>query len=222
MRVRDVLFDRSPYAGFDPSPYPPDLQGWNSDHPLLAHVINRVRPTGIVEVGSWKGGSAIHMAKLIRQLGLPCELVCVDTWLGSPEHWMRLGEGWYEALSITHGHPQLYTTFMANVVREELTDIITPFPSTSDNAAHIMRERGIYFDIAYIDAAHEYGAVKRDLENYWSLLREPGVLIGDDFRAFDGVTQAALEFATAQAVPIHELDGKFIISKGRWYPTIVS
>ncbi len=214
-RVRDLLFDKNPYDGFDASAYEPDLQGWGSDHPLLLRAIELVRPTRIVEVGAWKGRSAINMAREIKRLGLNCELVCVDTWLGSPEHWLRHMAGWYESLAIQNGFPKLYFTFLANVVREGLTDIVTPFPSTSDNAAYIFEKLGIHFDIAYIDAAHEYEPALRDYTNYWSILREPGLLIGDDYNAsWPGVVRAANDFAKSQSISLFVNDEKFAIGKG--------
>jgi hypothetical protein len=71
--------------------------------------------------------------------------------------------------------------FLANVVRNGVEDIITPFPMTSDNAAVVFGELGIRFDIVYLDAAHEYNPVKRDINAYYGLLENDGLLIGDDF-----------------------------------------
>ena len=59
------------------------------DETALLHVLERYDPRFIVEVGSWKGLSAIAMAKWLQQrvvagsaesCGL---LLCVDTWLGT-------------------------------------------------------------------------------------------------------------------------------------------
>ena len=80
--LREILYAVSPFDGIDPADYPDDLQGWGSDHPILAAAIEKLRPKRIVEVGSWKGRSAINMARIVRALGLDCEIVCVDTWLG--------------------------------------------------------------------------------------------------------------------------------------------
>src|SRR5687768_5229089 len=90
--IRDQLFERSPYEDFDATPHPDDVQGWGSDDPLLVEAIHALRPARICEVGSWKGRSAINMAKAVKSLGLNTEIVCVDTWLGSPEHWLRRNE----------------------------------------------------------------------------------------------------------------------------------
>jgi len=135
--IRDRLYERSPYDDFDPRKYPVDFQGWGSDAPLLGESIQLVRPQRICEVGSWKGRSAINMANAAKALGLHTEIVCVDTWLGSPEHWLRQEPEWYSSLAIRHGMPQLYYTFLANVVRAGVSDVITPFPNTSEGAAAV-------------------------------------------------------------------------------------
>ena len=63
------------------------------------------------EVGSWKGRSAINMARAVKTLDLPAEIVCVDTWLGSPEHWLKQHAEWYKSLRIANGMPQLYYNY---------------------------------------------------------------------------------------------------------------
>jgi cephalosporin hydroxylase len=78
----------SPYEGHDVAAHPGDMQGWSSSGPLCREVISAVRPEVIVEVGTWKGASAIHMAQTARDLGLSTQIICVDTWLGSTEHFL--------------------------------------------------------------------------------------------------------------------------------------
>jgi hypothetical protein len=211
--IRDKLFQHSPYDGFDPTPYPTDMQGWGSDHYLLGEAIRALKPRAICEIGSWKGRSAINMARIVRSLEIETEIVCVDTWLGSPEHWLNRDAA-HESLRIHHGMPQLYYTFLSNVVREGLQDIITPFPTTSENAAVVFQGVGARFDMIYLDAAHEYDAALRDLGHYFPLLNEPGLLIGDDYIGWEGVTRAANKFAIDQAIPIIGEGGKFLLPKG--------
>ena len=211
--LREILYTECPYAGLDPAAYPDDLQGWGSDHPVLAAAIEKLRPKRIIEVGSWKGRSAINMARTVRALGLQCEIVCVDTWLGSPEHWLRAAPGWYESLAMKNGYPQLFYTFMGNVVRHGFQDIITPLSMTSESAAFVLRHLKMSFDLAYVDAAHEYEPAKRDFVAYWDLLTDNGALIGDDYIIWPGVTQAANEFAMDRGLRIVGEPGKFVIAK---------
>ena len=78
---------RNPYQGFDAGRYELDLQGWNGDHEVFGQLIDRLRPKLVVEVGTWKGQSAITMGRHLERQGQGARLVCVDTWLGALEFW---------------------------------------------------------------------------------------------------------------------------------------
>ena len=116
------FYSVSPYEGFDPGSHPDDLSGSgvNPADPLFEEIIRKLSPGVIVEVGSWLGASAIHMAKIVKSLGLGTRIICVDTWLGSPEHFLGSRPEWREKLRQQHGYPRLYYTFLANVVRQGL------------------------------------------------------------------------------------------------------
>jgi hypothetical protein len=141
------------------------------------------------------------------------QIVCVDTWLGSPEHVLALQPGWRESLRLRNGYPQLYFTFLTNVIQQGVADMIVPLPATSENAATILAHKGIRPQLVYIDATHEYFAVKRDLQLYWQLLTDNGVLLGDDYAAWPGVTQAANEFAKERNLLLAGRPGKFLLAK---------
>ncbi len=49
-------------------------------------------------------------------------------------------------------------------------------------------------DFVYIDGNHEYESVKKDINNYYPLLKENGLLAGHDFD-WKGVTRAVTEFS---------------------------
>jgi len=220
IKIRDLLFERSPYENFEYEHHPEDLQGWGSDDPVVVDAIRLVRPQRVCEVGSWKGRSAIQMARVIKSLQLNTEIVCVDTWLGSPEHWLQKSSQFYYSLRIRNGMPTLYFTFLANVVRAGLEDVITPFPMTSENAAEIFNKMGIKFDIVYVDAAHEYSPAKRDLSAYYELLAEDGIVVVDDYAIWDGVTRAVDELAAERQLRVLGVKGKAIIPKGKKYASI--
>jgi predicted O-methyltransferase YrrM len=189
-----------------------DLQGWGSTHPVFEHVLNTIKPRLIVEVGTWKGGSAIHMAKLSKQLGLEAEIVCIDTFLGSPEHWTN--PEFRPGLRLRHGQPRLYDQFLSNVIHEGVQDVITPFPISSTAAAFVLMRAPVRPDLVYVDAGHEYEDVRRDIELYWELLRPGGVLIGDDFLPmWHGVIRAASEFAAQRRLNLQVTGEKWVVQK---------
>lgn len=213
-RTLELLYGESPYAGFDPEPHPEDLQGWNSYANVFRDMIEAVQPRRIVEVGVWKGTASIHMAKVVRELGLRCEVICVDTWLGSPEHLLTDHSGTrFQSLRLRHGYPQLYFTFLANVVRAEVEDYIVPLPMTSESAVVALERMRLEADVIHVDAAHEYEPTLRDLRAYWGLLSERGVLIGDDYVVKRSVTRAADEFAAEVRRPLCGLAPKFVIAR---------
>jgi hypothetical protein len=204
----------SPYEGFDPGAWPADMQGWGSEDPLFLEVMSMLKPKLIVEVGSWKGASAIHMARLAKALRLDCRIICIDTWLGSTEHVLGQRPEWRESLQFKHGFPQIYFTFLANVVRAGVADRIVPLANGSDNAALILGAKNVSPDLIYIDGAHEEEAVYRDLRHYWRLLAPKGALIGDDF-GWTGVKRAAERFAAEAKLDIDARGDKFVLWRAR-------
>lgn len=211
--VMNALHPISPYSGFDPSDYPQDLQGWGSVDPVFRILISELRPKLIIEVGTWKGASAIHMASLCREFGMETRIICVDTWLGSPEHALGQRPEWRESLQNRHGYPQLYFTFLSNVVRSGVARWIVPLPNSSDNAAVILKEKGLLADLIYIDGAHEEDAVYRDLCNYWELLTPGGALVGDDYVTWPGVQHAAARFTGEHGVKLEDFGDKFVVRR---------
>src|SRR5262245_10137235 len=184
--IRDQLFDTDPYIDFPLEQYPGDLQGWGSTHQFFERLITALRPSVIVEVGSWKGASAVHMAGLCKAAGLQTEIVCVDTWLGSPEHMLNLRTDFFASLKHRNGYPTLFYTFMSNVIRAGHQDIITPFPITSESAAVVLRNAGVKAELIYIDAAHQYAPALRDMREYWTILTPDGAMLCDDYGGWKG------------------------------------
>lgn len=196
---RSKLFgEHDPYANFHPMP--PDMQGWASDRPVFREVLTELKPRFIVEVGTWKGMSAFHMANLLLDMGhRDFEIICVDTWLGSVEHWTQMYGPIHPILR--NGRPQLYEQFLSNVMHRGYQDWITPLPIDSLNAAHIIKIMEFKPDLIYIDAGHEYASVRHDLLIYSQVLRTGGYLIGDDFFHEPVKTAAFDTFGEDKVIP---------------------
>lgn len=171
--------DHDPYLDLDV--LPKDTQGWGSTDASFTEIIEKLDPKLIVEVGTWKGASAINMAKLCMEKGaLPgeFEIVCVDTWLGSVEHYTL---GYFKDVPRKNGRVNLYDQFLSNVVHEGLTEVITPFPIDSINGSECFREWQIMPDLIYIDGAHDYHSVKTDVYSWGHTLRPGGYMLFDDW-----------------------------------------
>ena len=167
------------YEGIAPSGNS-QIQGWNSTRPAFRALIEQKRPQTIIEVGSWLGASAVHMAGICRELGLTTKIYCVDTWLGAQEFWTCGASTQERNLRQKNGYPQVYFDFLANVVEHGHQESIVPVPNTSYIASLIFKHHGILADLIYIDGSHEYEDVRLDVASYLPLLSPGGVLFGDD------------------------------------------
>lgn len=211
-RLRSILGLGDPFAEPPLEDLPEDLQGWAGTDPLLRQAIEAIRPGLVIEVGTWKGQSAVFMAETCRELGLDAALLCIDTWLGSLEH---LSDPRFRPLlAIRRGRPTLYEQFLANIRARGLQRYVTPLPQTSRTAARFLLVRGVRADLVYLDASHEEEDVLADLEAYWPLLRPGGLLVGDDcISAFPGVVRACAEFARRVGVQARVQGVKFVLRK---------
>jgi len=177
--VRDKIYSgHDPYENFTPVKY--DLQGWASTSPCFEESIREIKPKVIVEVGTWKGASAVHMAKTCKKYYNDFEIICIDTFLASVEHWTKIDPNLPKAM-LKNGRPIIYETFLTNVVQENLTKHITPFPIDSINGGLVLKALNVKADLIYIDAGHEYQSVYMDLMLYKDILRPGGHLLGDDW-----------------------------------------
>ena len=217
-----LIHKQNPYDGFPAHEYQPDPKGWCSDAPIFEEIISQLpknldRQLLIIEVGSWKGASAIHMATLAKKHGVKnFKIVCVDTRLGSYYVWMMKDDpDFYPSLNTHHGYPRLYYQFMKNVLHHGHEDVIIPFPITSNNGALFFKQVQINADVTYIDASHDYEDVAVDMKKYWKVLNPGGILFGDDYSIqFHGVVRAVSEFSEKWDRPLGlSQDGKWFFKK---------
>ncbi|HEX3862567.1 MAG TPA: class I SAM-dependent methyltransferase [Stellaceae bacterium] len=202
-----------------------DLHGWGSQHPIFERLLRELRPRHILEIGTWKGASAIHMARLQQGLGLhDAEIVCVDTWLGALEFWADHNDASrYRSLNLTNGFPAVYYTFLRNVVAEAVASVITPFPTTSAIAARFFKRHNLTFDLIYLDASHDYEDVVADVAAYWPLVAPGGALFGDDFtQGWPGVVRAVSEFSETLGIAAAVDGDKWVLRGPSADPAIAS
>jgi Methyltransferase domain len=180
-KIRQQLFVDDPYIGFDKNKYTLDTQGWGSDSPVFSSLILEIQPSVIIEVGTWKGGSAITMANSVKRNNIDCEIICIDTWSGAPEFWEDKSDpDRYRSLQLKNGYPSVYYQFLANMCHSSVEDVVTPLPLPSTNAAVVLNRKGIKADVIYIDGSHEYHDIFFDILTWLPLLKFGGVIFGDD------------------------------------------
>jgi hypothetical protein len=212
--LMQAIHGKSIYEGFDFRRYRLDLAGWGGDSPAFAEMVAEVRPSLIVEVGSWKGASAISMADATEICGLKTKILCVDTWLGALEFRTNQDDPErFQALECLHGFPSVYYRFLANVCYKQHSDRIIPFPIDAASAALWLMMNGVRADLIYVDASHEEEAVYQDLLNYHSLLSPRGRIFGDDWD-WASVRAAVSAYARYANLSVSHCHDKWVLARG--------
>jgi predicted O-methyltransferase YrrM len=192
---------------------PEDLQGWNGNSKVFTKLIDAKIPKLIIEVGTWKGQSAITMAEHIKKKLYDTRIICVDTWLGALEFWDNLKHTPERNLYLRNGYPQIYYQFLSNVIHRKVQEIIMPFPNTSTIAYKYFKNNRIVPDMVYIDASHDELDVYNDLKNYYEILAKGGIIFGDDFDSWKGVRDAVNKFCKENYINFTIEENNFWIIK---------
>lgn len=222
--ISRLIHAQDPYLDLDVTAYKDDLQGWGGHQEFWDEMVKESKAVRALEVGTWKGRSAIAIADAMRRnfseiyegrydsdecnecgwspierehamsgcTGPSPELVCLDTWLGATEFLENHDDVTrYKSLGFVNGYPTVYYQFLANVRRRNFHHWITPFPQTSTNGMRFFARKHVRFDLIYIDGSHDYDDVASDIRYAWPLLKDGGILVGDDYcDHWDGVMSA--------------------------------
>lgn len=180
-----------------------DVRGWHSQMPAFARLISETRPSVIVEVGSFRGASAIHMARISAGPAAP-HIFCIDTWLGSGDMTLHPETPGFDMVR-ERGFPRVYFQFLHNVAASGFSDRITPVPLPSVDGARWLRHHDISPGLIYVDGSHYKEDVAVDLGAYWPLLGAGGIMFGDDWHGIRAVREAVSEFAQARGLTV-EID----------------
>lgn len=140
----------------------------------------------IIEVGSWKGMSAIAMAKANPRV----RITCVDTWMGNTS----------DHTGVRAKEEDVFRAFLDNVKDSGVAHQINYRRGRSVELAKDWD--GGKVDLIFIDADHTYQAVKEDIAAWRPHLMSDGVMIGHDYKTanFPGLDRAVLEAFGGKAV----------------------
>jgi hypothetical protein len=201
------ILGSDPYELFSPE-FSEDLQGWNSYAPIFSEIIDKINPIVIVEVGVWKGASAIHFAKRLREKNIDGAVIAIDGFLGS------FDPPYNAMIPRKYGRSMIYEQFLSNIIHNGLQQYIVPMPQLSSFAIHTLKRLGIISDMIHIDAGHDYDSVYHDIASYWDILRDGGYLIADDYHpSWPGVVEAVKTFSAERQLAIADHSPKAVLHK---------
>ena len=141
---------------------------------LYRLAVNLSRRACLVEIGSYLGASACFLAAAAREID--GQLVCVDTWQND-----AMSEGTRDTYADFQHNTRIYARW------------ITPLRGDSASMA-LLFDRTV--DLLFIDADHDYPAVKADLTAWAPKVRNDGWVVMHDWGWADGVRRATEEMLT--------------------------
>jgi predicted O-methyltransferase YrrM len=151
------------------------------------------RPLSILEVGSWTGGSALTWGEaLIRYSAPRGRLTCVDLWEPFSDIDANRAPFYAQAdKALKDGI--VFESFLKNIA--PLQNEIDVDVRKGDSARVMASLPSASFDIVYLDGNHTYPAVRADIINGQSLVRDGGIICGDDLeiQAADINDEVAIE-----------------------------
>lgn len=184
------------------------IERWTDPQRVFENIASAMQVTDYLEVGSWLGGSAIRAFECFEKVE---SITCVDTWLGSAEHWTQSHPS-HNLHRTPTGQPGIFGKFLANMKAARIADEVAPVRLPSTIAAEVMAHHDLTFDVIYLDGAHDFASVLADCRAWWPRTRR--VLMGDDWAdPRFGVSHAVLRWLNhpkTAATPANlRVDGNF-------------
>lgn len=140
-----------------------DAIDWHALTPFAAWLVEAVRPTRFIELGTYKGDSYCSFCQAVMDLKIPCRCFAVDTWTGD-EHVGPYDQSVFDQLN--DYHDCRYGSF------SQLSRM------TFEQASEIFEDRSA--QIIHVDGLHTYEAVCSDYETYRWKLSPGGVILFHD------------------------------------------
>ncbi|MBN2644205.1 MAG: class I SAM-dependent methyltransferase [Desulfuromonadaceae bacterium] len=137
------------------------------------------RPLNVLEIGSWYGASALSWAQ-----GLACHnggrgsVTCIDAWAPFFDMANHADADYARDMEASLASDCAYNIFLHNV--KSMPASITCQHMRGQSASLLPQLRRDHFDVVFIDADHTYEPVKKDILESLPLLREGGIVCGDD------------------------------------------
>ncbi|KQY65962.1 hypothetical protein ASD52_34745 [Ensifer sp. Root142] len=179
------------------------------DQAVFSWLIKTVQPKDIIEIGSWKGHSANFIVDECKANGLDPRIVCVDTFLGGPEHWVMP-----DLRSTLHrrlGRPTILERFLGNTLARGNKGNVFPLTIDSRSAIEVFKSFDFKADLIFVDGGHDPDTVINDVIGYFPYLAEDGVMFGDDYQ-FPPLAKTLHECAEKLGVPVLVSARKWILA----------
>lgn len=178
-----------------------EIPGWFSYKDLYDKMVETAPfNANFVEVGTWLGKSTNYLTSKIKESKKNINFTTIDTFKGTETEWLHKtivnqfdGDIFFDFIDNTI-QSNNYGSF--NIIKDDSKIVASTFSNSS-------------IDFLMIDAGHHYDEVTDDLNRWYPKVKSGGIISGDDYGVFEGVTYAANDFFYGQ----YEINGHSFIRK---------
>lgn len=169
--------------------YYQNIHGWFDYEECFKLAINSCPENGkIVELGCWKGKSSSFLITEAFNSGKKVDISFIDTWAGSSEH-TDPASGLFEK-GLAEDPDYILDIFMENVNKVDYPKNVLRMDTFE--ASKLFEDNSL--DFVYIDTAHEYDHVSKEILAWYPKVKIGGILAGHDIY-FPEVGKAVREYS---------------------------
>lgn len=170
-------------------------------HAFMMGTIHKIAQSNaelkMLEVGSWTGSSALTWSEAIaKHCSGSGSILCVDPWAPYLDKEDILKDVNYQNMNYISALDLSYSLFLHNIKFAATGVKINHFRGTSSEVLPYLNRDS--FDLIYLDGSHYLEDVRYDLAQADKLLKDGGILCGDDLELKGD--ECDLEFAKAHPV----------------------
>lgn len=155
-------------------------EDWFSYQNLYKSMVERFDNAHFVEVGCWKGRSVCYLAVEIINQNKNITVDCIDLFEHSDIQ-SDIAPDKYE---------NIYGQLLENI--KPVRHIIRPIKGESYIVSKFYKTESL--DFVFIDAAHDFDNVYKDLIAWYGKVKSGGVISGHDYDSSEGVRKAVNKF----------------------------
>lgn len=163
-----------------------NIQGNFTFQVLYSNMVSTFNNAIFVEIGTWKGQSAVYMAEKIKESGKNINFYTIDNF--------KNFDGYDNDEDVKNGN--VFETYSRNI--EPVKNYIHTIIGDSKKVHEKFSENSI--DFLFLDGDHTYKGVKKDLESWIGKIKRGGIIAGHDYNEPScGVKEAVDHFFTFSA-----------------------